>query len=129
MVNQKIATLRDWIDEVEAMVQEARVEDGKRPDNQEGMPDHHFRIAGILTPIVTKVEGPVANAVANLASSIASLKKQAMNSAKSWTRDLGHGVPMYNSNGERTEPEEMTGGKRRSTKNKSKKTRKTRRSL
>lgn len=111
VANQKIKTLRDWIDEVENDLETAKAADIDRPNNQEGMPYHHSSIAGMLTSILTKVQGPVATAVINLGSSVSDLKNQSMEAARGWNMNLGY-----------------EGGKRRPKARKAKKTRKSKRS-
>ena len=124
----KIVNVEAEMEEVRHQLEVVQDEDRDRPDNQEGMPAHHYKIASRLNDILTRLHGPTRLTLDTLIQSVQTLAETSKAQGDSWASQLRGEPPMNSENSENsnTHPENMQGGKRNSRKGKNRKTRKNR---
>ena len=122
----KIGYIEAEMEEIRHQLEVVQDEDRDRPDNQEGMPEHHYKIASRFNDILTRLNGHTRLTLDTLIQSVQTLAETSKAQGDSWASQL-RGEPAMNSdNSENSEKNSMEGGKRNSRKGKNRKTRKNR---
>jgi hypothetical protein len=119
----KIGNIEAEMEEIRHQLEVVQDEDRDRPDNQEGMPQHHYKIASRFNDILTRLNGHTRLTLDTLIQSVQTLTETSKAEGDSWASQL-RGEPAMNS--ENSEKNSMEGGKRNSRKGKNRKTRKNR---